>query len=106
MIEVPVASRPRALRFYVETLGIKLVAERPSCSVLDVGQGARLALVEVANGPRRVAIGLAVADVERTVALLENRGVVFRSEVHAGMAASTFDDLDGNTLYLFEDATP
>ncbi len=106
MFEVPVASRPRALRFYVETLGIKLVEERQGCSVLDVGQGARLGLVEVANGAPRVAVGLAVANVPRTVALLENRGVVFRSEAHAGMAASTFDDLDGNTLYLFEDETP
>lgn len=102
MVEIPVADVSTAVRFYVETLGVKLVEDRgDACAILDVGQGSLLALVKHAHAPRSC-VGLEVANVERAVALLENRGVVFRSEGHAGRAASTFSDPEGNTLYLFE----
>lgn len=103
LVEVPVANVAVAVRFYVETLGVKLVDDRgPACAVLDVGQGALLALVEKPREAPRASIGLAVADMARAVSLLENRGIVFRSEGHAGRASSAFSDPEGNTLYLFE----
>ena len=102
MIEVPVGEVATAVRFWVETLGVKLVGLEGGVATLDLGQGALLALVDKPKSAPRVALGLAVADVARAVALLENRGIVFRTEGHAGKAASTFSDPEGNTLYLFE----
>jgi len=102
MVEVPVGSVDAAVRFWVETLGVKLVGFEGGVATLDLGQGARIALVEKPRTAARASVGLAVASVERAVALLENRGIVFRTEGHAGSAASTFSDPEGNTLYLFE----
>ncbi len=103
MVEVPVARVSVAIRYYVETLGVKLVDDRgESCAVLDLGQGALVALVEKPRDSARACIGLSVADVPRAVSLLENRGIVFRSEAHAGRATSAFSDPEGNTLYLFQ----
>jgi catechol 2,3-dioxygenase-like lactoylglutathione lyase family enzyme len=103
MVEIPVGDVATTIRFYIETLGVKLVEDRgEACAILDVGQGSLLALVKHSHGAPRSCVGLEVANVERAVALLENRGIVFRSEGHGGRATSTFSDPEGNTLYLFE----
>jgi 4-hydroxyphenylpyruvate dioxygenase-like putative hemolysin len=82
---------------------VELVDDRgDACAILDVGQGSLLALVKHSHGAPRSSVGLEVANVDRAVALLENRGIVFRSEGHAGRAVSAFSDPEGNTLYLFE----
>ena len=103
LVELPVADLATALRFYVETLGVKLVrAPAESSALLDLGEGFLVALVPSDSGVmRRASLGLRVDDVDRAVALLENRGLVFRSEAHAGTAVSTFSDPDGNTLFFF-----
>lgn len=106
LVELPVARLATAVRFYVETLGVKLVESRGGpgeapCAVLDLGEGFLVALVEAAADAPRVVLGLRVDDVGRAVALLENRGIVFRSEAHASTAVSAFSDGDGNTLFLF-----
>ncbi len=116
---LPVASVASAVRFYVETLGLKLVAyHEPEAAdgadsaesaraTLDLGDGFLVALVAAPSARARpVTLGLRVASVERAASLLENRGLALRSEVHAGVAACTFSDPDGNTLFLLElDAT-
>jgi hypothetical protein len=38
---------------------------------------------------------------DRAVSLMENRGIVFRSQSLAAGASSAFTDPDGNTLALF-----
>lgn len=102
LVEVPVTSVSTALRFYVETLGIKLIDDRgPDCAVLDAGTGFRFALVARTSSTPRVTLGLEVESMERAVSLLENRGIVFRSQALATRPSSAFSDPDGNTLALF-----
>jgi len=88
LVTLQVASVEAALRFYIETLGMKLVAD----ATLDAGDGFCLRLVE---GPRRTdditfhtKVPLAEA-----IAIYENRGVVFDAQ-------GRFRDPDGNTLTL------
>lgn len=100
VVEVPVADLARSLRFYVETLGLKLVASAPECATLDLGEGFLVGLVPAPPTHPRASVGLRVASVERSAALLENRGLALRSEARLGMAVTAFPDPDGNTLFL------
>ncbi|MBL0195286.1 MAG: hypothetical protein IPQ09_13845 [Myxococcales bacterium] len=61
-----------------------------------------MALTPAPPARPRATLGLSVASVERSAALLENRGLALRSEAHLGAAATTFSDPDGNTLFLVE----
>ncbi len=88
----------RAVRFYVETLGMKLVEEGPARSVLDAGDGFQVALVqgEPGNGSSLVVFGVRGA-FDDVVAIFENRGVAFE---RVGSRLVRFEDPDGNALAL------
>lgn len=91
VVRLPVSDVGRAVRFYVETLGMKLVAldEQAGQAVIDAGDGLRL---ELARGP--AAVGLVPKiPLEEATAILENRGVAFDG-------SHRFTDPDGNVLYL------
>jgi catechol 2,3-dioxygenase-like lactoylglutathione lyase family enzyme len=100
----------RAIRFYVETLGMKLVLDSGiSHAVIDAGEGFLLALALAdkppTSGSRASAsegaptVGLSTkVPLAEAVAIYENRGVVF--ELRDGVAH--FRDPDDNPLYLFE----
>ena len=99
----------RAVRFYVETLGMKLVEEAGATrAVIDAGEGFDLALALADKPPRSGArastadaptIGLSTkVPLEEAVAIYENRGVVF--EKRDGVAH--FRDPDDNPLYLYQ----
>lgn len=105
LAELPVRDLARAARFYVETLGLKLVEQAPDRLVVDAGGGFRVALVPTEEPFARARLGLAVASLERAAPLFENRGLALRSQAYAGRAAAAFADPDGNTLFLFEDAS-
>ena len=102
VVEVPVADLARSLRFYVETLGLKLVQSAPEHALLDLGGGFLVGLAPAPAGRPRASVGLSVASVARSAALLENRGLGLRSEAHLGAATTAFSDPDGNTLFLVE----
>jgi catechol 2,3-dioxygenase-like lactoylglutathione lyase family enzyme len=102
VVEVPVADLARSLRFYVETLGLKLVANTPEHATLDLGGGFLVGLAPAPAERPRATLGLCVASVERSAALLENRGLALRTEAHLGAAATAFSDPDGNVLFLVE----
>jgi catechol 2,3-dioxygenase-like lactoylglutathione lyase family enzyme len=85
-----------AVRFYVEVLGMKLVAEKDGSAVLDAGNGFRLQLREgtAAGGP---AITLFTkVPLREAIAIYGNRGVAFDAE---GM----FRDPGSNALVLGEE---
>jgi catechol 2,3-dioxygenase-like lactoylglutathione lyase family enzyme len=88
----------RAVRFYVETLGMKLVEEGTARSVLDAGDGLHVALVagEPGNGASLVVFGVRGA-FDDVVAIYENRGIVFD---RVGPRLVRFRDPDGNALAL------
>lgn len=122
LVTLPVRDVAQAVRFYVETLGMKLVAESPELTIIDAGEGFLIALRARPSGAAaRGASGAAAAssssapasDVEgfptvtlttklpfdETVAILENRGVSF-IEARTSGASASFRDPDGNLLHL------
>jgi catechol 2,3-dioxygenase-like lactoylglutathione lyase family enzyme len=100
----------RAVRFYVETLGMKLVEETgASSAVIDAGDGFRIGLrsetdTAATSGARRPfspAIGLTPkVPIREAVAIYENRGVVFDVKEEGPVTLAHFRDPDDNALYL------
>jgi catechol 2,3-dioxygenase-like lactoylglutathione lyase family enzyme len=100
----------RAVRFYVETLGMKLVAASETFATVDAGSGFVIGLhaapVKGEGEQRRppISIGLHVKGrLEDVVAVLENRGIEFRVKADPRVKLASFADPDGNPLYLFEE---
>ena len=96
LVRLPVADLGRAVRFYVETLGMKLVREAEAAAVIDCGEGFSIELAQSPSGEHRgaVAVGLRPKmELAQSIAILENRGITF----HAG---HRFHDPDGNVLFL------
>jgi catechol 2,3-dioxygenase-like lactoylglutathione lyase family enzyme len=106
-----VSDLARAVRFYVEVLGFKLVAESPGWAEVDAGGGLRIGLHPKHPGSPEpgaegsIAIGLEVTRrLEDVVAILENRGVAFCDGIRVGkeIKVARFGDPDNNALYLSE----
>lgn len=96
----------RAVRFYIETLGMKLLEERPSASVIDAGEGFRIEIRQGGRGDARGTIALGLfpkLPIDEAIAILENRGVTFRVEDTDEATVAHFEDLDGTALYLRQD---
>lgn len=98
-----VSDMDRALRFYIETLGMKLaLREGAGFAVVDAGGGFCVGLrlraagaAAPASGAEAVcAIGFAVDKLDDVIAVLANRGVAFDG--------ARFADPDGNPLYLYD----
>ena len=89
----------RAVRFYVETMGMKLAAENALGARIDAGDGLRFQLVQ--DGPVLLSpLSLfARGDLDETRAIYENRGLVFTRE-DAGTPRYRFVDTEGNHLCL------
>ena len=92
-VVVHVASVASAVRFYIETLGMKLVEERADESVIDAGEGFLLAL---RPGTARLPAGAielrTKIPLAQATTIYENRGVVFTN--------GQFADPDGNAFTL------
>lgn len=92
-VVVHVADVASAVRFYIETLGMKLVEERPDESVIDAGEGFLLALRAGAERLPGGSIELRTKiPLAQAIAIYENRGVVFTD--------GRFADPDGNAFTL------
>ena len=86
-----------AARFYIETLGMKLVAEPPGSAVIDAGEGFELLLVPGKTSTGDIVFRTKVP-LDEAVAIYENRGVVF----DRGVGSATFADADGNRFTLVQ----
>lgn len=96
----------RAVRFYVETLGMKLVREAPDgAAIIDAGEGFCLELRagEPQTSGQAVTLHPKVPLAD-AVEILENRGVAFSFDEASGGRRARFHDLDGNPLALSDDA--
>jgi catechol 2,3-dioxygenase-like lactoylglutathione lyase family enzyme len=95
-----------SIRFYVETLGLKLVAERGAdWAVVDAGEGFRIGLRRATQASRGDGQGPGVGLVpkvplEEALAVFRNRGVSFEMQEDDLATQARFCDLDGNLLYL------
>ena len=108
----------RSVRFYVETLGFKLI-ERfgDEWAAVDAGDGLVLGLHPArVDGPMPGAAGSiqvgfnVTTPIAEVVEVLENRGVAFHGRVVGGVddvvRLAFFSDPDGNALYLVEASAP
>ena len=110
-VSIPVASQDRALRFYTEALGFRLLTDQPFNDEqrwIELGiPGADTRVVLFQFGDRlqpggMLNLSLWADDVEATARELKARGVEFVMEPqkqHWG-TASIFKDVDGNTILL------
>lgn len=93
-VVLEVADVAQAVRFYIETLGMKLVEERTGESIIDAGEGFLLALRQ---GDARHTRGIelrAKVPLAEAISIFEMRGVVF--------TGARFADPDGNAFTLVE----
>jgi catechol 2,3-dioxygenase-like lactoylglutathione lyase family enzyme len=113
-VAVPVTDQDRALDFYVGTLGFEKRRDaelQPGFRWIEVGPpgaSTNLALAPVQPGaPAGVDTGirLAVADAEATHRVLSGAGAAVGEMLRwDGVPPMfSFEDPDGNTLYVFED---
>jgi catechol 2,3-dioxygenase-like lactoylglutathione lyase family enzyme len=111
-VTLTVADLGRALRYYIETLGMKLVEESPGWAVIDAGEGFHVGLRAAAQGadaasvtaraPVDMSVGFKVKGrFDDAIAVLENRGIVFEKQSAGKSKVAAFTDPDGNPLYLY-----
>jgi catechol 2,3-dioxygenase-like lactoylglutathione lyase family enzyme len=104
----------KAVRFYVETLGMKLVEEGGAgWAVIDAGEGFRIGLHEASakeapgtasRGAFAPSIGLTPkVPIREAIAIYENRGVVFDVKDEGPVTLAHFRDPDDNALYLCQE---
>ena len=96
-----------AVRFYVETLGMKLTEDGGSAwATIDAGEGFSIRLhagASRAPTPGGPAVWLnPKLPLDDVIAVLGNRGVTFAVEQDGGLRLARFEDPDGNTLYLYQ----
>lgn len=97
-----------AVRFYVETLGMKLVEDGGAAwATIDAGEGFSIRLHAAASRGAPVTGGAAVwlhpkLPLDEVIAVLGNRGVTFAIEQDGGLRLARFEDPDGNPLYLYQ----
>lgn len=91
-----------AARFYIETLGMKLVAEDADSVVIDAGEGFRLLLAAGDTPASRPVVHLyAKVPLDEAIAIYDNRGVAMSVERAGSSARSArFEDPDGNAFVL------
>ncbi|MDQ0188898.1 VOC family protein [Alicyclobacillus cycloheptanicus] len=107
-VTVMTADMKRAIQFYVETLGLKLLDEFEGHFAQVQAPGLTIGLlhIEGEQGPTpapsgSMSIGFEVESLSAAMETLKSRGVEFHDPVD-GEAAQVvhFNDPDGNTLYL------
>jgi len=100
-----------AVRFYTEALGLTLIARYGNhWASIDGGNGLTIGLhpsssQNPAGRTGSITIGFRASDpIREAVATLERRGISFRGGVvdDGQLLIATFEDLDGNPLYLAE----
>jgi len=108
-VTVYVSNMDAAVRFYAETLGLKLAYRfGDHWAAVEVGKGLTIGLhpasAEMPAGRRgSMSIGLELSgSIHDAVQALEAKGVKFDGAVNEGKAGSfvSFQDPDGNLLYL------
>jgi catechol 2,3-dioxygenase-like lactoylglutathione lyase family enzyme len=104
------ADMRRALKFFVETLGLKLTGlAGDESAVVDAGGGLRLALVPAiarspgADSPVGMSIALEVrGDFDVARAVYENRGIAFSVRKTTQALTAHFTDPDGHAFHLIK----
>ena len=110
-IHYPTRNLKRALKFYMDVLGFKLLVQNEDWVEFEVG-GQRLALRQIDPmssqpedpHPTGAMIWLEVCPIKKAIASLEEKKVMFINDLESfsyGKTA-TFQDPDGNPIGLYE----
>lgn len=117
---LPVTDMQRARDFYENKLGLQPRGERPNGEVIYSGGGGALLALYPRREPSKAehtAVSFAVANIEREVKALANKGVVFEDYDTPGLKtvnhvcvlgaekAAWFKDSEGNYLCIHEETT-
>lgn len=101
-LRVPVTDLPRAVRFYVETLGMKLVKDAPDAPVFDAGDGLILCLSRAHGTPnptQPLASLVVKGELTSSLSVLENRGIrINKQDDHLRLT-----DSEGNVYELLSE---
>jgi catechol 2,3-dioxygenase-like lactoylglutathione lyase family enzyme len=102
LVTLAVKDVSASVRFYVETLGMKLVEERGARgAVIDAGDGLCIGLERRDTAGSSAHVGLYVkVPLREAVAIFENRGVSFDVKTEGTVPLAYFRDPDGNVLFL------
>ena len=112
LVTLYVRDMDRAVRFYVETLGMKLVEEAGEAwAVIDAGEGFRIGLALLAATAKVEGRGaftpsvrlLPKVPIGEAVAIFENRGVRFDVKEEGASTLAHFRDPDDNLLCLVQE---
>jgi catechol 2,3-dioxygenase-like lactoylglutathione lyase family enzyme len=106
-VTVMISDMDRSIKFYVETLGLKLTARYGNHFAQIDAMGTTIALHPSSkNGSQpgkseSLSIGLGVVNLENTMTLLKEKGVTFSGEVlqDGPVKLAFFTDPDRNPLY-------
>lgn len=108
-VTVMVSDLSKAVRFYVETLGLKLQYEVPGHWAQVQAPGLTIGLHPASeHGPKpgkseSLSIGLEVQHISAAIEMLQERGVVFAPVIEdKATRIAYFSDPDENPLYLIE----
>jgi catechol 2,3-dioxygenase-like lactoylglutathione lyase family enzyme len=101
-LRVPVSDLPRAVRFYVETLGMKLVSDAKDAPVFDAGDGLMLCLSRSHGAPnptQPLAALVVKGELPSSLLVLENRGIaIAKQDGHVRLS-----DSEGNVYELLSE---
>ncbi len=114
MAFVPTSDLAAARAFYERVLGLRYLDEDGFAVTVEAAQGIRVRLVRIENHKpvQFTILGWEIADMEKSVSELEERGVAFASfglpnqdargiwTAPGGAKVAWFRDPDGNTLSL------
>jgi catechol 2,3-dioxygenase-like lactoylglutathione lyase family enzyme len=106
-VTVMVSSMAKAVKFYTETLGLKLKVRVSShwaeitAPGITIGLHPKVKNKKFTNGDA-VAIGLEVDDIETAISDLQQKGIEFEIQKDSFVHLAYFNDIDNNILYLFK----
>lgn len=104
-VNIMVSSMDKAIDFYVDMLGLKLLSRYGDHYAELDANGFMIALHpanENVSFGNNVSIGLGVFNFNETVKGLENKGINFTYEKGGYIRLAHFKDPDGNPLFLAE----
>jgi catechol 2,3-dioxygenase-like lactoylglutathione lyase family enzyme len=106
-VTILVSDMDKAIKFYTDSLGLKLVSNYGGEFALIESNGLKIGLHPGKKGPggvsRDISLGFQVDDVASVKKTLESKGVIFEKRVQdRGAIIENFSDPDGTPLYLIE----
>ncbi len=99
----------KAIKFYTEILGLKLVNQNDNQYAVLKTEGLTIGLNPVqrefeAGNCKSMSIGFLVDNLDNTINELKAKGITFSEIIkEVGIRIAYFTELDGNPLYLIEE---